>query len=315
METVTTSTNKEVEIDLLELFQVMLKHWKSLIASMVLLGAIFGLFTKFTFTPEYEAASELYVLSKSTSITSLADIQVGTSLTNDYEYVITGRTVLSTVIKNLGLKDTYEELKARVTIENPTDTRVIRIVVNDNDIEQSKQIADEIANVSSAYIADNMDQAQPKKIQSAYASSKPVNNNILRNTLIGALLGLLLALGLATIQYLLDDSVSNADDLEKKTGMKVLAPHFHLKIRLSMMAKRKRRKRRRLYKYGNSDHKSDKETKLYNERIPSSSKNKHKFQWKGDKIDPFASSVPNEGKSTVVMDLARSMADSKRRCS
>ena len=31
METVTTSTNKEVEIDLLELFQVMLKHWKSLI--------------------------------------------------------------------------------------------------------------------------------------------------------------------------------------------------------------------------------------------------------------------------------------------
>ncbi|MBD8924892.1 MAG: capsular biosynthesis protein, partial [[Eubacterium] rectale] len=129
METVTTSTNKEVEIDLLELFQVMLMHWKSLIASMVLLAAIFGLFTKFTFTPEYEAASELYVLSKSTSITSLADIQVGTSLTNDYEYVITGRTVLSTVIKNLGLKDTYEELKARVTIENPTDTRVIRIVV------------------------------------------------------------------------------------------------------------------------------------------------------------------------------------------
>lgn len=223
METVTTSTNKEVEIDLLELFQVMLMHWKSLIASMVLLAAIFGLFTKFTFTPEYEAASELYVLSKSTSITSLADIQVGTSLTNDYEYVITGRTVLSTVIKNLGLKDTYEELKSRVTIENPTDTRVIRIVVNDNDIEQSKQIADEIANVSSAYIADNMDQAQPKKIQSAYASSKPVNNNILRNTLIGALLGLLLAGGLATIQYLLDDSVSNADDLEKKTGMKVLA--------------------------------------------------------------------------------------------
>ncbi len=189
--------------------------------------------------------------------------------------------------KNLGLKDTYDELKARVTIENPTDTRVIRIVVNDNDIEQSKQIADEIANVSSAYIADNMDQAQPKKIQSAYASNKPVNNNILRNTLIGALLGLLLAAGLATIQYLLDDSVSNADDLEKKTGMKVLAS-LPLEDTVEYDGeKEKRRKRRRLYKYGNSDHKSDKETKLYNERIPSSFKNKHKLQWKGDKIDPF----------------------------
>lgn len=215
--------NKEVEIDLIELFQVMIAHWKSLLVSMILVAAVFGLFSKFTFVPEYEAASELYVLSKSTSITSLADIQVGTSLTNDYEYVITGRTVLSTVIKNLNLDDTYEELKQRVTIENPTDTRVIRIVVKDTDLDESKLIADEIADVSSAYIADNMDQSQPKKIQAAYASSKPVNNNILKNTLIGAILGLLIAAAIATFGYLVDDTMANAEEMEKRTGLKVLA--------------------------------------------------------------------------------------------
>ena len=158
-----------------------------------------------------------------TSITSLADIQVGSSLTNDYEYVIIGRTVLSQVIDNLDMDETYEQLSKRVSIENPTDTRVLKIVVTDTDLEASKTVADEIAKVSSQYIADNMDQSQPKIIQTAYASKTPVNNNILKNTVIGAVLGLFLAAGIVVLGYMLDDTISNADDMEARTGLKVLA--------------------------------------------------------------------------------------------
>ena len=205
------------------LFHELVKCWKSLLASMVLIAAVFGLYSKITFVPEYDASAEMYVLTKSTSITSLADIQVGTSLTNDYEYVITGRTVLSKVINNLNMDETYEELKQRVSIENPTDTRVLRIVVTDTDYDVAKAVADEIANVSSQYIADNMDQSQPKIIQKAYASKIPVNNNILKNTVIGAVLGLFLAAGMVVLGYMLDDTISNADDMESRTGLEVLA--------------------------------------------------------------------------------------------
>ena len=213
--------DQEIEIDLVALFHELVKHWKALVASMVLLAAVFGLYSKITFVPEYEASAEMYVLTKSTSITSLADIQVGSSLTNDYEYVITGRTVLSQVIDNMD--ETYEQLSKRVSIENPTDTRVLKIVVTDTDLEASKTVADEIAKVSSQYIADNMDQSQPKIIQTAYASKTPVNNNILKNTVIGAVLGLFLAAGIVVLGYMLDDTISNADDMEARTGLKVLA--------------------------------------------------------------------------------------------
>ena len=202
--------DQEIEIDLVALFHELVKHWKALVASMVLLAAVFGLYSKITFVPEYEASAEMYVLTKSTSITSLADIQVGSSLTNDYEYVITGRTVLSQVIDNLDMDETYEQLSKRVSIENPTDTRVLKIVVTDTDLEASKTVADEIAKVSSQYIADNMDQS-------------PVNNNILKNTVIGAVLGLFLAAGIVVLGYMLDDTISNADDMETRTGLKVLA--------------------------------------------------------------------------------------------
>ena len=244
--------DQEIEIDLVALFHELVKHWKALVASMVLLAAVFGLYSKITFVPEYEASAEMYVLTKSTSITSLADIQVGSSLTNDYEYVITGRTVLSQVIDNLDMDETYEQLSKRVSIENPTDTRVLKIVVTDTDLEASKTVADEIAKVSSQYIADNMDQSQPKIIQTAYASKTPVNN-----TVIGAVLGLFLATGIVILGYMLDDTISNADDMETRTGLKVLAS---LPVDETEYdgAKTKRRKKKKTQSSKSDDSKSKK---------------------------------------------------------
>ena len=199
----------------------------------------------------------MYVLSKSTSITSFADIQVGSSLTSDYEYVITGRTVLSQVIDNLDMDETYEQLNKRVSIENPTDTRVLKIVVTDTDLEASKTVADEIAKVSSQYIADNMDQSQPKIIQTAYASKTPVNNNILKNTVIGAVLGLFLAAGIVVLGYMLDDTISNADDMETRTGLKVLAS-LPVDEAEYNGAKTKRRKKKKTQSSKSDDSKSKK---------------------------------------------------------
>lgn len=48
------------------------------------------------------------------SITSLADIQTGTSLTNDYMVIVEGRPVLEQVIENLGLDETYSSLKKKL---------------------------------------------------------------------------------------------------------------------------------------------------------------------------------------------------------
>ena len=44
----------------------------------------------------------VYVLSKETTLTSLADLQIGSQLTKDYSVMITSRPVLEQVIKNQG---------------------------------------------------------------------------------------------------------------------------------------------------------------------------------------------------------------------
>ena len=101
----------EIEIDLLELAAVLLAHWKLLLlCAVICAGAAFA-YCKFMVTPQYSSTAGLYVFSKSTSVTSLADLQIGSNLTTDYEAVITGRPILDRVITRLELDETYDSLK------------------------------------------------------------------------------------------------------------------------------------------------------------------------------------------------------------
>lgn len=215
---------EENEIDLLELFYVVLHKWKMIVLSLLLTGACGCLISVFLITPQYESTSVLYVLSKSTSITSLADIQMGSSLTNDYVEVVTSRPIIEQVIQNLGLTDeTYESLKAKVSIDNPANTRLLKITVRDPQADVAKAIADELADVSKSFISIKMDQAAPTVTQYGYADGEPVTPNTVKNTVLGALIGAVLAIGVVIVSYLLNDTIMTTDDIEKKLGMTVLA--------------------------------------------------------------------------------------------
>ena len=207
---------------MIELAFELLMHWKMIALSMILVGAISFVISTFLMTPMYESTSELYVLTKSTSITSLADIQTGTSLTNDYMVVVKGRPVLEQVIKNLNLEESYKQLSRHMTLENPTNSRILQITVQDPDAKRAKLIADEIATVSSAFISEKMDQDPPTIIQNGYADGQPVTPNIPNNVILGVLLGAVAAMGIIIVSYLLNDTIMSTEDIEKKLGLNVL---------------------------------------------------------------------------------------------
>ena len=212
----------EIEIDLREIFFELLLHWKAIIASSVLMGLIAFVISFSIITPQYKSISELYVLSKSTSITSLADIQMGTNLTNDYMVVTEGRPVLEQVIANLGLDETYQSLREKIELNNPSDTRILQITVKDPDPEMAKVIADEIAEIAASFISEKMDQDAPTIIQYGYADGKPVEPETIKYTLVGIVAGLLSAVALIVISYLLNDTIINAEDVEQKLGLNLL---------------------------------------------------------------------------------------------
>lgn len=213
----------EIEIDLKELFFELLVEWKKIAVSTILAGLIMFVISAFIMTPQYKSTSKLYVLSKSTSITSLADLQMGTNLTNDYMEIVGGRPILDTVINNLGLDYTYSQLANLISFSNPSDSRILEISVTHPDPQVAKEIADEMADVAAAFIAEKMDQDPPSVIQYGYIENNPVSPSIAKNTAIGLLAGAFLAIALVVITYLMNDTIMTPDDMERKVGIQVLA--------------------------------------------------------------------------------------------
>ena len=214
--------NKQV-IDLVDLAKQLLFHWKLILLSMLLCGCVAFFYCKHYATPLYSSTSGLYVFSKSTSVTSLADLQIGSSLTKDYETVITSRPVLDRVITRLKLEEDYPSLKDKISITNPTDSRILYITATDPNPELAKEIADRTASIASTFISQKMDQDPPSIIQTGYTDAPPVFPRTLRTTMIAMLIGFLAASAYITIRYLMNDTILTPEDVQEKLGLNVLA--------------------------------------------------------------------------------------------
>ena len=118
---------------------------------------------------------------------------------------------------------TYKELKECITVENPSDTRILSITATDKDPEMSKKIADTLAKTSADFIGDKMEVTQPKIIEEGEVPTIQTSPSTKKNVLIGALAGLVLSAGVIILLTLMDDTIKSEDDIENYLGLTTLA--------------------------------------------------------------------------------------------
>ncbi len=213
----------EVEIDLLELFYALKKKIVMIMLTAIAVAGIAAAYSFLLASPVYESTAKLYILSQSTSLTSFADIQISSSLAKDYEEMIFSRPVVMQVKKNLNLDYDYEELKEKLKVENPADTRCLNITCQSNDIEEARNMANEFATVSKRQIAMIMDTDEPTIFEKAVKNSHPVKPRKVRNTAIGFMLGFMLACAIVIIRYMMNDSLKSEDDIQRHLDLNTLA--------------------------------------------------------------------------------------------
>lgn len=210
-------------IDLLELAKELRKKIVLIIVCAILGGAVMGVYSFFVATPIYQSTSKLYILSKTTSITSLADIQVGTSLASDYVELIKSRPVVLTVIKDMDLDMSYDAMVNNLIVENVSDTRLVKITVSDTDPERAKLIANKFAKVAKVQISNIMRTDEPTIAEAAVVKRTPVSPDKRKNILMGILIGIVLSCGYVTIRFLMDDTIKDPDDITKYLELDNLA--------------------------------------------------------------------------------------------
>lgn len=213
-------TGEDVEIDLLDLAYMLLDkiHYiiLCLLAGAVLLNAV----AFFCIEPTYQSTAKMYVVSASNdSVVDLTDLNIGTSLTSDYEELMLSYPVLSQVIEKLNLDMDTDELKEMVTLENPQDTRILNVTVTSTDREEARNIANTLIDVSVDYLPETMSTNPPNIAQKARLAEEKAAPGYARYTLIGAVLGAVLFSCVLIVQYLMDDTIHSAEDMEKYFGI------------------------------------------------------------------------------------------------
>lgn len=213
---------EEMEIDLIELMYRLLEKAKYIILAAVAGAIIAGVITFQFMTPTYTATSKLYVLNSKDSALSLSDLQIGTQLASDYIEVFSNWHVHEMVIQRLGLDYTYSQMDQKVSVTNPSGTRILYIKVTADSPQAAKDLADTYALVAQEFIAAKMETEMPNVFEEALTPSRPSSPNKARNLILGFMLGALLAAAIIVVQFIADDRIRTSENLEKHLGMPTL---------------------------------------------------------------------------------------------
>ena len=196
---------------------------------MTLVFAVAGFFiSSFVIAPKYEASADMMVNNRNTNDqnsqegVSQADIQASSSLVSTYSVILKSHNVLEKVISDCKLDYTYEQLSDMVSVEAVDTTQVMRITVTDGDPNEALKIVTDIVKLAPDAIMNSIDAGSVTTTDQPWTTGKPVSPSVRKDTLIGALIGLLLAVVIVVIQELTNDKFKTVEDVRTVLDLNVL---------------------------------------------------------------------------------------------
>ena len=179
-------------------------------------------YSAFLATPQYDSTTRLYVVTQSSDngagITN-QDLQAGSFLVQDYKEIILSQDVLKNVTTTLGIT---EDIKDKITVTIPTDTRILSITVRDSDPNQAATIANTLRDEAAKKIIEVTKVSDVTTLEASVPAEKPSTPQTKRNLVVGFILGAFLATALVFVLEVLDDRVKRPQDIEEGLGMTLL---------------------------------------------------------------------------------------------
>ncbi|HEM3669726.1 TPA: capsular biosynthesis protein CpsC [Streptococcus suis] len=211
-----------IEIDILLLLKTI---WRK--KFLIILTALFGagiafVYSSFLVTPQYESTTRIYVVGQhaeaGAGLTN-QDLQAGSYLVKDYKEIILSQDVLTQVATELNLNG---NLKEKVSVSIPVDTRIVSISVRDTDPNEAARIANSLRTFASQKIIEVTKVSDVTTLEEAVPAEEPSTPNTKRNILLGLLAGGILATALVLVMEVLDDRVKRPQDIEEVMGLTLL---------------------------------------------------------------------------------------------
>lgn len=221
-------TNSVRAITLKELWDLFIQRLLVIALVAVIAAGSFFALDMATYKPQYSSTATMYILRQgggehTSSGEAANELSLALRLVYDCNYFLKSRTVLNTVIEDLGLSMTYSQLHSRISTANPTNTRILEITVRGDSPEQAKAIVDRICDIAPGKIADAMGFSQVNLYEYGTLPVRPSNSpNLLKYGMVG-LAAAVVTYAVYLLMFLLDDRLRTDEDVERTLGLSILA--------------------------------------------------------------------------------------------
>ncbi len=220
------------ELDLKELFSLFWNK-KGYIAIIVAIFIVIGMIYTMAFvSPAYKSETSLLLVKTGSTTTAdgtlteaitQTDVTLNQKLVSTYSELIKSKSVIREVIQNLNLQESEDAVRRSVTVSSVKDTELIKITVTNANPQNAKIIANEIASVFTELVAETYKINNVNIIDAAEVEEEPYNINHAKDILIFAFIGFVIAVLYVLIANMLDNTIKTVEDIEKNTGLLVLA--------------------------------------------------------------------------------------------
>ena len=220
---------------------ILRRSWPVILIATIV-STLIALGLSLAMTPVYQATSQLFVSVKSAG--AAGDAYTGglfvQQRVKSYVDVVDSPAVLEPVIEELGLDSTYIGLASQVSATTPPNTVLLNVSATDTSPAQAAKIANAVAASYANEIArlegakttmdglprlggnGNQTPVQATVIKPAEVPTAAIFPRTQLNVLLGALLGLLVGVGIAVLRFTLDTSVKSSEELEQSADSTTL---------------------------------------------------------------------------------------------
>ena len=220
---------REIEVNIAPLLNTLLHKLWLILLSAVIMALLFQIGTRIFIKPTYKASFTAFVnnttlVSSDKSQISSNEMQAARELTQTYARILTSNAVLkkAAASKIINFDITASQIAKCVSTEILSGTQIIKVNVITTDPVKSYQIAQAIAAEAPAEMANIVKGSSMSTVDEPSKPTSPFGPNDFAASMVGALVGLALALAYVLIRYFRDDTIKGEGDLEGRYNLPVV---------------------------------------------------------------------------------------------
>ena len=214
------------EIDLKLLFSVLLARVKWIITGIVVVAVLFASYSYFFVPEQYASMAKLYVrnMGENTQANSstASNLTAAEYLASAYAKGIKLKPILNAACERMNDRVTPAELSRMVSASGVEESSFLEISVRHTDPVIAKEACEAIANTLASDFPVLTGDPSSAKVADPASDAVKVAPNVVKSTILGALVGCFLMVAVFVLQEVLNNTVRDKETLRMQIDVPVL---------------------------------------------------------------------------------------------